>query len=187
MPSMNSALRVPVLFYHQYLGADSQSVYTTHSFCGSCRQDIGTAYATPRYPENLEEENETGRGWHSFDRDDTEPLAYFTCCPWCGVEFEDEWWKDRTIQNERVIDHYQNPGTHKGDTHQFLGDGPDCITGHWLGTTGSEVCWCDPEIEPGIMGCVIRHQDKNYEDAMALRRESAPDVDADDWDDDYDW
>lgn len=68
-------------------------------------------------------------------------------------------------------DHYQNPGTHKGDQHEFRGDGPDCMAGHWLGVSGGDkVCWCDPEIEPGIMGCVIRHRDGSFEDYLAADR-----------------
>lgn len=164
---------VPVLQYHKYLNPDSSTVYSTRYFCGSCRRDLsgvygGACYGYPGTPEDLEAENATtasARSWQPHD----EPLQYYAFCPWCGVEFADEWWKDRTIQNERVIDHYQNPGTHKGDTHEFAGD---YMLNHWLGVSGGDrVCWCDPEVVPGLMGCVILHQDKRFEDVMAQERE----------------
>lgn len=164
----------PVLFYHQYVGGrDSQTVYTTHHYCGACRQHMDSCYAFPKYPEQLEAENEADgldRWTHERNK---QPLEYIRFCPWCGVQFEDEWWKARTIQNERAIDHYQNPGTHKGDTHEFTGS----VEHHWLSVSGgSRLCWCDPEVEPGIMGCVIRHQDKRYEDVMAVEREMSDDA-----------
>lgn len=160
-----------VLQYYKYLGSDSQSVYHTEYFCGSCRRDLGKPYTFPKYPEDLEAENETMMGLTPWDKSSGE-LEHYAFCPWCGTELPDEWWKDRTIQNERVIDHYKNPGTHKGDTHEFRGQGLECMENHWLGVTSSdEVCWCDPEIKPGIMGCIIRHQDKRYEDYLALHEE----------------
>ena len=167
-----------VLHYARYLGSDGNSVYNYQDFCGACRQHLPSPYEFPKEPEALEDEGD----WHSFGDGDRE-LAYFSYCPWCGVEFNDKWWRGQPIQNERVIDHYENPGTHKGDTHQFCGDGPDCINGHWLGTTGTEVCWCDPEVIPSLMGCVIKHQNKNYEQVMAHRREIAEAEDeAEEWD-----
>lgn len=175
--------KTPVLRYHHYMGRGSQSVYGTRYFCGSCRRCIGGAYGSacygyPEYPEDIEDKNETPYGLGSWDHDKSE-LEYYSFCPWCGVRFVDEWWKDRTVQNERVIDHYQNPGTHKGDTHEFRGDGPGCMANHWLAVSGGDkLCWCEPEVEAGLMGCVIRHQDKRYEDVMALHRELESDEDA---------
>lgn len=168
-----------VLAYHQYVGgADSQTVYTTHHYCGSCRRQLASCYGFPKYPEELEAENE--QRFVSWEPDER-PLDYFSFCPWCGVEFEEEWWKDRTIQNERAIDHYRDPGTHKGDTHEFRGEGLDCMANHWLAVSGGDqICWCDPEVEPGLMGCVIRHQDKSYEDFIAAERAA---VASDDWED----
>ena len=148
-----------VLAYHAYVGADSQTVYGTRYFCGECRRGIGGVYGSacygyPEYPEDLEAKNERGL---TRDRPGRE-LEHYSFCPWCGSRFEIDWWRDQTIQNERVIDHYQNPGTHKGDTHEFHGFG---MAGHWLAVSGGDtVCWCDPDIEPGIMGCIIRHKDK---------------------------
>lgn len=169
---------VAVLKYYKYVGGPgSQSVYSTRYFCGSCRRGIGgvhgsACYGFPEYPEDLEAENESGRG--SIDRisrNSERSLEYFSFCPWCGIAFEDEWSQDRTIQNERAIDHYQNPGTHKGDSHEFRGDGPNCMANHWLSQSGGDrLCWCDPEVEPGIMGCVIRHQDKDYAEVMAVEQ-----------------
>lgn len=161
--------RAPVLRYAQYLHPTGSTVYTNHEYCGSCRQHLETPYAHSKTPETDEAYNNGERG--SFELGRHEDFGYIRFCPWCGIEFEDEWWKDRTIQNERVIDHYCNPGTHKGDTHEFRGDGPDCYVNHWLGVSGGDrVCWCDPEIEPGLMGCVIRHRDVSYEDYQAKVR-----------------
>lgn len=97
---------------------------------------------------------------------------YFAFCPWCGAEFPDNWWsrENTIIENERPIDHYQNPGHHKGDTHEFRGDGPGCMENHYLGTTGDELCWCSYEVEPGILGCVIRHGTEDYATAMRQRQ-----------------
>lgn len=160
----------PVLRYHEYLGRSNQR-YSSRYFCGACRRGIGGVYGSacygfPEYPEDLEAKNDSEHGLASSNSPGR-ALDYYAFCPWCGVQFAEEWWKDRTIQNERVIDHYQNPGTHKGDTHEFRGADPECMAGHWLGVSGGDkVCWCDPDVEPGIMGCVIRHQDKRYEDVM---------------------
>lgn len=164
-----------VLHYVRYLGGpESQTVYSYEDFCGECFHHLDDPFHYPKYPEDLEKDNneQFGNSWHG--RDDRE-LEHFSFCPWCGAAFEDEWWKDQPIQNERAIDHFQNPGTHKGDTHEFRGSGQNCMAGHWLATTGSEVCWCDPEIDPGIMGCVIRHKDKDYEAEMIDRAEKAQD------------
>lgn len=181
---------VPVLTYNQYVGgSESPMVYSKRHFCGACSRGIGGVYGSacygfPEYPEDLETKNNSTACWMPAKQ--KEPLEYYAYCPWCGVSFANEWWRDRTIQNERVIDHYQSPGTHKGDTHEFRGSGPECMAGHWLAVSGgSEVCWCEPEIEPGIMGCVIRHQDKRYEDVVALRQEMATEGD-DDWEEDWD-
>lgn len=159
------AMAVPVLVYYEYHGRNDQRGGSRRYFCGECRRGIGGVYGSacygyPEYPDKLLEKNETDHGFGSWGRDEGSRLEYYAFCPWCGTAFEDEWWKDRTIQNERAIDHYRNPGTHKGDTHEFRGEGPNCMTGHWLGVSGGDkVCWCDPEIEPGLMGCVIRHRD----------------------------
>lgn len=162
-PSQSDRVRVPVLVYNKYLGPGSDSVYNQQFFCGSCRQVLQSPYMHPFEPDDLEAENNRGLGEPTIWAHERGGLAYFAFCPWCGVEFEDEWWRDRTIQNERAIDHYRNPGTHKGDTHEFrspASDGePTWMTGHWLGTTDHRVCWCEPDVEPGIMGCVIRHRD----------------------------
>ena len=175
---------VPVLAYHQYMGRDSQTVYTTHHYCGSCRRKLDSPYTFPEYPEQLEAANDTPLGLGSWEHDEGRELEYFRYCPWCGVEFEDEWRKDRVIQNERAIDHYQNPGHHKGDQHVFMGEDQSCMVGHWLSTTDpSRVCWCDPEVEPGIMGCTIRHRDRSYDEYLAEQRERAAEAeDDDDWD-----
>lgn len=182
-------MSVPVLAYYEYVGRDSQSVYGTRHFCGNCRKDIGGVYGSacygfPGFPEDLEAKNERGLGFDLSRRNDR-PLEYYAFCPWCGASFDDEWWRNATIRNERVIDHYRNPGTHKGDTHEFRGSGPDCMNHHWLSVSGGDaICWCDPEVEPGLMGCVIRHQDRSYEDYVAaLPEPSSDDAWNDVWDD----
>lgn len=156
--------RAPVLRYRQYLAPKGTAYYTDNLYCGSCRQHLGAAYQHEKTIESDEAHNEGERGaWAIPD----EPLNYVRFCPWCGIEFEDEWWRDRTVQNERVVDHYVNPGTHKGDTHEFQGFQP---TNHWLAVSGGDrVCWCDPEIEPGLMGCVIRHKDADYDEYVKAR------------------
>lgn len=170
---------VPVLNFHQYSGGRrSQSVYSTRYFCGACRKGIGGVYGSacygfPEYPEDLEAKNESEHGWLPHETDKG-PLEYYSFCPWCGVQFAEEWWKDRTIQNERIIDHYQNPGHHKGDTHEFRGSGPDCMQGHWLGVSGGDkLCWCEPEVAPGLMGCIIRHQATPFSEYQAEKEREA--------------
>jgi hypothetical protein len=117
-------------------------------------------------------------------------------CPWCGAQFEDEWWKRENvlIRNERTIDHFKNPGWHPGDSHEFRSDSPDmnaAAANHWLGVSGGDkLCWCDPEVEPGPMGCVIRHRNVDYHDYLAA--EQAKDDqrrarEADEGDDNDDW
>jgi hypothetical protein len=165
----------PVLHYHEYLGGrDSQTVHGTRQYCGHCRRDIGgihggACYGWPGTPDDLEAKNERDSLLGSWEPN-RDPLEHYAFCPWCGVQFEDEWWNHRVIQNERVIDHFRCPGTHKGDTHEFRGS----FEGHYLATTDPMVCWCEPQITPGLMGCVIRHQDRSYADYLASRPDPEP-------------
>jgi hypothetical protein len=178
---MSTQIRVPVLQYYEYMGRGSQTAHGTRHFCGSCRRGIGGVYGSacygfPEYPEHIEAKNATPHGFGDLEAEKGD-LEYYRFCPWCGAEFEDEWWKNRVIQNERAIDHYRNPGWHKGDTHEFRGSGPDCMAHHWLGVSGGDkLCWCDPDVEPGVLGCVIRHRDASWDDYIAAekaRREQA--------------
>lgn len=94
-----------VLKYNAYGGADSTAVYRTHYFCGGCRRDIGgvyggACYGHPKTPEDLEARNQTPHGLGEWSSD-TSPLEYYAFCPWCGVRFENEWWRDRNIENDR--------------------------------------------------------------------------------------
>lgn len=187
MGEMTNSTRVPVLSYHEYMGRDGQTVHGTRVFCGACRRGLGGVYGSayfgyPEYPEDIEAKNDSPHGLLPLKsgRELGLELEYFAFCPWCGAAFEDEWWKNKVVQNERAIDHYQNPGTHKGDTHEFRGDRPDCFVNHYLGVSGGQVCWCDPEIEPGLMGCVIRHRDVSYDDYLARSQEAAAAFDDED-------
>lgn len=166
--STSRSQAVSVLKYYEYLSPEDDRGGRTRYFCGSCRRDIGGVYGSacygyPKTVEELERRNSIPRDQRTPLYANEDPLEYYTFCPWCGIQFEDGWNRDRTIQNERTIDHYKNPGTHKGDTHEFRSPAsegePTWMAGHWLGTTDSRVCWCEPEIEPGVMGCVIRHRD----------------------------
>lgn len=148
------------LRYARYMGAQSETVYSYEEFCGACLQHLGSALLAKRYrPDDLMAENETMFGLRAFGRsfDDQAEYCYWQFCPWCGVALGEQWQRNQPLQNERAIDHYRDPGTHAGDTHEFAGDGPDCMTGHMLASSGSEPCWCKPDIEPGLMGCTIRH------------------------------
>jgi hypothetical protein len=167
---------VAVLVYNHYMGPDSQTVYDQQYYCGSCRQRFDKPYDFPEYPDALEAQNQSwgGLGDWTLDRGD---LVHFAFCPWCGVQFKDEWWMNRTIQNERPIDHFQNPGHHKGDSAVF----PGRIEGHYLSTTGDTLCWCDPICVPSLMGCEILHQDKEPPARADLE---ALDYKDDDYDDD---
>lgn len=161
---------VSVLRYYRYLGPDSDTDYSDEDFCGECFRHLASPTDFPKFPEDLEKDNKEllGSAWHG--RHDRE-LEFYSFCPWCGVAFEDEWWKNQSVQNERAIDHYKNPGTHRGDTHEFVGGSPDCAEGHWLATTGHEICWCDPDVEPGLLGCKIRHKNKSYEEYREKQRQ----------------
>ena len=127
---------------------------------------------------------------HWGDRD-ARAYHHYAYCPWCGAQFDDEWWlcSNTIIENERPVDHYSNPGHHKGDTHVFSGTGPDCMNHHYLSTTGDEICWCGAEVVPDLLGCEIRHTDADYETVMAERRvlyeaeQAISEDDDDDWDD----
>lgn len=139
--------------FRQYLSDTGTSHYSDHLFCGSCERLIDTPYGFERTPGHLDE-----RG--SFPHDQRGEFLYYAFCPWCGIAFDDEWWREKVVENERVVDHYDCPGTHKGDTHEFRGSGPDCIAGHWLSVSdGMEICWCKPTVEPGLLGCRIIHND----------------------------
>lgn len=177
---------VAVLRYARYMGCDSQSIYNHVEFCGACKRKLGGSYDSPLLGRTsdtidalLQETNNDSFGL----RVPSERVEYehWQFCPFCGERFDDEWWRNQPVQNERAIDHYRNPGHHKGDEHEFIG-GPDCMVNHWLATTGDEVCWCDPEVEPSILGCTIKHKDVDYETVMAARRSEHED----DWEDDED-
>jgi hypothetical protein len=152
------ATNVKVLRYRRYTYPEGTAHYDDVMFCGSCQEELAKPYKFPRSPQDVLDECEAGLYTNSFvaDRGD---LIFFVYCPWCGTALNPEWWRDRTVQNERPVDHYDNPGTHAGDSHIFLGD----FGGHQLSSTDPESrCWCEPEITPGIMGCEIVHQDKPF-------------------------
>jgi hypothetical protein len=190
-----SADEVQPLTYASYMGRDSQSVYGKRVFCGKCGLGLGGVYGSgyygfPKRADDVLAANETSMGFGNLRRNEDRELIYFAFCPWCGVKFVSEWWRDRTIQNERPIDHYQNPGHHKGDTHEFVSASPDpsrAMAGHYLSTTGDELCWCGAVAEPSLLGCTIRHTSADYETVMAARQaEYAARVD-DDYDDQDEW
>jgi len=138
--------------FRQYLSDKGTAYYSDHLFCGSCARLIRTPHDFERTPADLDD-----RG--SFPLGSCHTHLHYAFCPWCGVEFEDDWWRETIVENERAIDHYDQPGTHKGDTHEFRGSGPDCIAGHVLASSDHSLCWCKPTVEPGILGCRIIHND----------------------------
>lgn len=158
-PPVSSANRVPVLRYADYMTPDADRPSGYQEFCGGCRRKLGGSYNSPllgrpEYPEDLERKNSLPWGSRPLGWNDDRDYQRWAFCPWCGAEFEAEWWRNQPVQNERAIDHYQAPGSHKGDTHEFVG----AIEGHVLGSSDpSYVCWCQPEVTPGLTGCVIRH------------------------------
>lgn len=139
--------------FRQYLTGEGIAHYSDHFFCESCDRLVKETFGSVLTPDDLD-----GRGSFPFDGDrEYEHISY---CPWCGVALEDEWWRETIVENERAIDHYDCPGTHKGDTHEFRGSSPDCMARHILVTTDpSFICWCDPTVEPDILGCRIIHND----------------------------
>lgn len=137
-----------VLVYRQYLSMNGTAHYTDNYFCGTCQRDLGRPFHTERTVEDLDE-----RG--AFKRNGSAPVLHFLCCPWCGARFDPEWWRDKIVQNQRVEDHYASPGTHGGDTHVFLGSPGD----HWLTSSDRTLCWCNPTVEPGLMGCTVTHDE----------------------------
>lgn len=171
---MSADMAVKVRSLNQYVSGGSDTVYTVRHFCGSCSLDIDRAFGAPITPADLE-------AGHHYGHEVGAKYRHFEFCPWCGVAFIDEWWKraNTLIENERAIDHYRSPGHHKGDQHEFVGR-EGCYANHWLATTGDEVCWCQPVIEPGLLSCVIKHNDLNYDAVMAGRRDLANYDDGDD-------
>jgi hypothetical protein len=172
--------------FYEYHGPDDDTPGTTRYFCGHCRLDLGGIYGhnyhgaptdwqylLARNDLSWSEQMRSGLG---EDRD----YRYYAFCPWCGSKFPDEWWKrDNTpVENARVVDHYRNPGWHRGDHHEFVG----AIEGHWLGVSGGDkLCWCDPVVTAEIDGCAIRHTAIDYETWRAMQPEPEP---SDDYDDD---
>lgn len=169
---------------YQYRGLPgSESVFGTRFFCGDCSEELTIPHQHPSTPDDLDVEN---AGGVSGRRD--KPVRHFAFCPWCGAHLDDEWWTVDFVENERVTDHYQNPGHHRGDEHVFDGSDPDRL--HYFGATDhfdGEVCWCKPEVEPRLLKCVIRHRDI-ARDAVLLEREAEivldPSADPDYWKDD---
>lgn len=157
-----------VLCYRQYLSPRGTSYYSDRYFCGECARELDKPYGWPETP--ADPRLEGGRGsW----TERTEPLLYWSFCPWCGAALDADWHENKMIRNERLVDHFDCPGTHGGDTHEFRGFSPG---GHQLASTDSSLCWCGPKVEPGPMGCVVRHRD-------VPRPEPAAAWD-DDWNDD---
>lgn len=167
--------------FAQYLyntNASNSPVFTYVNFCGACSQQIEGNHRVYT-PEMLVAEYDTPSpgesSVHNRMRLGDAEYVRFKLCPYCGAEFDDEWWVRPMLENARVIDHFQKPGWHAGDQHEFRGDGPGCIEHHYLSVSGgSELCWCDPIATPSIDGCTIVHNsDLRYEEVMEARKTAA--------------
>lgn len=158
----------PVRAFHRYAERASDKALGTVFFCGRCELDLGGIgghdyYGAPQtISEFLEEMQAELR--RSYQELPDSRWIYYRFCPWCGLEFPEEW-RNAPVENDRVIDHFRRPGWHRGDTHEFVGT----FEQHWLSVSGGdELCWCEPTVTPGIAGCVIRHTAIDYETHVAM-------------------